>query len=144
MAGFGRSYMPQFGGLYKTPAGKTQAVAGAGGAAPHVQAPAYAGPQDQGGLDASRLAGLGGLLYLMGQDKKPWTEMSFSHEEVSPDYVAGQIAQMTPEDKEAMESSKFSVDWRHAVPHFWDKDGKEVFPNEGLLGALGRKAGGLF
>lgn len=142
MAGFGRSYTPQFGGLYKTPAGKAEAHAGAGGAAPRVQAPAYAGPQDQGGSDASRLAGLGGLLFLLGQDEKPWTSMSLSHKEVSPDYVAGQIAQMTPEDRAAMEGSQFSVDWRQAYPRFWDESGKEVFPNEGLLGALGRKIGG--
>lgn len=143
MAGFGRSYMPQFGGLYKTPAGKTQAVAGAGGAAPHVQAPAYAGPQDQGGLDASRLAGLGGLLFLMGQDEKP-ASMTLGYREASPERVSEQIAQMTPEDKAAMESSPFSVAWGQAYPRWWDENGKEVFPHEGLLGALGRKVGGLF
>ncbi len=142
MAGFGRSYMPQFGGLYKTPAGKTQAVAGAGGAAPHVQAPAYSGPQAQNG-SASNLDGIGGLLYLMGQSERPWEKMSLTHKEVSPEYVAGQIAQMSPEDKAAMEASQFSVDWRQAVPHWWDKNGKEVFPNEGLLGALGRGLGNL-
>ncbi len=142
MAGFARSYMPQFGGLYKTPAGKAEAHAGAGGAAPRVQAPAYAGAQDSG-LDAARLAGLGGLLYLMGQDDKP-ASMTLDHREVAPEYVAEQVGKMTPEDRAAMESSPFSVDWRQAYPRFWDENGKEVFPNEGLLGALARKVGGLF
>lgn len=142
MAGFGRSYMPQFGGLYKTPAGKAEAHAGSGGAAPRVQAPAYAGVQDQG-LDASRLAGLGGLLFLMGQDEKP-ASMTLGYEEASPERIAEQVAQMSPEDKAAMESSPFSVAWWRAYPQYWDESGKEVFPNEGLLGALGRRLGGLF
>ena len=62
-SGFSRSNTPQYGGLYKSPAGKTTAAAGAGGAIPRVQAPAVSIPNDP----PVDLAGLGGLLYWMGQ-----------------------------------------------------------------------------
>ena len=86
-SGFSRNNTPQYGGLYKTPAGKTTAAAGAGGAIPRVQAPAVPVPNDP----PVDLAGLGGLLYFMGQG--------------TAQQATEGAAQMTPEDKAAMERS---------------------------------------
>ena len=60
---FSRNINPQYGGMFKTPAGKTTAAAGAGGAIPRVQAQAIQPPNDA----PVDLSGLGGLLYWMGQ-----------------------------------------------------------------------------
>ena len=71
-SGFSRNNTPQYGGLYKSPAGKTTAAAGAGGAIPRVQAPAVSVPNDP----PVDLAGLGGLLYFMGQGAPAYMSVS--------------------------------------------------------------------
>lgn len=104
-SGFSRNNTPQYGGLYKTPAGKTTAAAGAGGAIPRVQAPAVSVPNDP----PVDLAGLGGLLYFMGQGTPAYMSVSVPDPQYqrqgTTQQAAEGAAQMTPEDKAAMERS---------------------------------------
>ena len=104
-SGFSRNNTPQYGGLYKTPAGKTTAAAGAGGAIPRVQAPAVSVPNDP----PVDLAGLGGLLYFMGQGTPAYMSVNVPDPRFQRQGTAQQAAegaaQMTPEDKAAMERS---------------------------------------
>lgn len=117
MAGFERKYSPQFGGLYKTPAGKTTAAAGAGGAIPRVQAPAVAVPNDP----PVDLAGLGGLLYWMGQTPEGAIRMDMAQDpkfsrDATPEQIAEGIASMSPEDRAAADASPFRVEYGS---HLW-------------------------
>lgn len=111
MAGFDRKYSPQYGGLYKTPAGKTTAAAGAGGAIPRVQAPAVAVPNDP----PVDLAGLGGLLYFMGQGTPAYMSVSVPDPQYQRQGTAQQAAegaaQMSQADKDAMQKSGFTPDY---------------------------------
>jgi hypothetical protein len=112
MAGFQRNYTPQYGGVFKTPAGKTTASAGAGGASPRAQAPGVM-PRDDQPVD---LSGLGGLLYWMGQAPEGSIRMDMISDptktrEATPDKVTAGIASMTPEERAAADASPFKVDY---------------------------------
>lgn len=117
MAGFQRSYTPQYGGVYKTPAGKTTAAAGAGGAAPRAQAPGVAPAQDA----PVDLSGLGGLLYWMAQTPEGAIRMDMVQDpklsrDATPDQITAGIASMSPEDRAAADASPFKVDYGS---HLW-------------------------
>lgn len=117
MAGFERKYSPQFGGLYKTPAGKTTVAAGAGGAAPRAQAPGVAPAQDA----PVDLSGLGGLLYWMGQTPEGAIRMDMAQDpkfsrDATPEQIAAGIASMSPEDRAAADASPFRVEYGS---HLW-------------------------
>lgn len=117
MAGFQRSYTPQYGGVYKTPAGKTTAAAGAGGAAPRAQAPGVAPAQDA----PVDLSGLGGLLYWMAQTPEGAIRMDMVQDpklsrDATPDQITAGIASMSPEDRAAADASPLKVDYGS---HLW-------------------------